>query len=313
MIKRRPLAVVALGGNALLRRGEPLSAQAQEANVAAAARSLAELSRTHRLAVTHGNGPQVGLLALQSESYRAVAPYPLDVLGAESEGMIGYLLDRHLAGIIGGSRVVTLLTQVIVDPDDPAFANPTKPIGPVYGEAAAARLAAERGWDMRSDGEWFRRVVPSPAPQEIVELETIRLLVEAALTVVCAGGGGIPVVRTGWGLGGVEAVIDKDATAALLAAGLAAELLVLLTDVDGVYEDWNTNQARLISQTTPAELATRSFAMGSMAPKVAAARSFVSATGRPAVIGALADAAAVVAGTAGTWILPDRPVDSRAA
>jgi carbamate kinase len=302
---RPPLVVAALGGNALLRRGEPLTAEAQEANVATACRALAEVAHSHHLAVTHGNGPQVGLLALQAEAYREVPAYPLDVLGAESEGMIGYLLDRHLANALPTRQVVTLLTQVVVDPDDPAFAKPTKPIGPVYDKVTADRLAHERGWQLAPDGRWYRRVVPSPDPRSIVELSTIALLVNAGVVVVCAGGGGIPVVEVDSCRRGVEAVVDKDTTAALLATGLDADVLMLLTDVPGVYDAWGTDDARLIERISSVDLQTRQFASGSMAPKVAAAIRFVAETGRRAAIGRLEDAAAIVAGEAGTLVLPD--------
>jgi carbamate kinase len=202
------LIVVALGGNALLRRGEPMNAELQEANVASAAEALSAIAREHRLVVTHGNGPQVGLLALQNDAYKEVAPFPLDVLDAESEGMIGYLLDRHLANNLPGRDVATLLTQVLVDADDPAMAAPSKPSGPVYDEEAARHLTAHRAWVVARDGAGWRRVVPSPAPREIVEIATIRLLVRHGVVVVCAGGGGIPVVRGYGGVRGLEAVID---------------------------------------------------------------------------------------------------------
>src|SRR6476619_1011159 len=218
--------VVALGGNALLRRGEPADAAAQRQNITVAVKALAEIAGSHELVVTHGNGPQVGLLALQGDAYAQVAPYPLDVLGAESEGMIGYLLDQELVNALGGRPVATLLTQVIVDRDDPAFAHPTKPIGPIYDRETAERLATERGWSVAPDGPHYRRVVGSPEPRSIVELQTLRLLVMARVLVVCVGGGGIPVAVDRQGrLGGVEAVIDKDLAAALLARGLHADAL----------------------------------------------------------------------------------------
>jgi carbamate kinase len=254
MIRRRPLAVVALGDSALLRRGGSGNARGEAANIAMAARSLAELSRTHRLVVLDGNGPH------------------------ERQGPLGHLLDRHLASVVHASRVVTLVPQVVVDPSDPACAAPGTPV-----------------------------------PREVVELETIRLLVEAGLLVVCAGGGGIPVVASAGGLEAVDRVVDKDATAALLAADLGAELLILLTDVAGVYQDWGTDEARLITRTSPAELAERPFATESMAPKVTAACRFVERTGRAAVIAAVDDAADAAAGHAGTWVLPDEPMGRRAA
>src|SRR6185503_12812615 len=298
--------VVALGGNALLQRGQAADADAQRENVAVAVRALAELAAEHEVVVTHGNGPQVGLLALQGEAYGAeVAPYPLDVLGAESEGMIGYLLDQELVNVLGGRQVATLLTQVIVDADDPAFARPTKFIGPVYFRSDADILAAERGWHVAPDGPRWRRVVASPEPRSIVELPTIRLLVEAGVLVVCVGGGGIPVMVDQDGrLHGVEGVIDKDLAAALLAEGLGADALLMLTDVDGVQVNWGTPQARLLRNISAGELGGMTFAAGSMGPKVRAACRFAERTGGLAAIGSLADAAAILEGRGGTRILP---------
>jgi carbamate kinase len=293
--------VAALGGNALLRRGEPPDAATQQRNVDVAVEALAELAREHQLVVTHGNGPQVGLLALQSAAYRDVDPYPLDVLGAETEGMIGYLIEQGLENALPNRHVATLLTQIVVDGGDPAFRRPTKPIGPVYDAATASALAQERQWSVARDGAGFRRVVPSPEPREIVELDAIRLLVEAGIVVVCAGGGGIPVTRNGT-LRGVEAVIDKDLAAALLAEQLEADFLLLLTDVEAVEADWRTPQARPIRQTSPDELRGLTFAAGSMGPKIEAACRFVERTGGVAGIGSLADAREVVAGRRGTLI-----------
>jgi carbamate kinase len=293
--------VVALGGNALLRRDEAPESTVQRRNVDRAASSIAELASEHELVLTHGNGPQVGLLALQSEAYRQVAPYPLDVLGAESEGMIGYVLEQGLRNELPGREVATLLTQVVVDPMDPAFATPTKPIGSVYAEPEAARLASERGWTLARDGAGFRRVVPSPEPIEIVELAAIRLLVENGVLVVCVGGGGIPVARNG-ALRGVEAVIDKDRAAALLAERLDADALLLLTDVDAVVLGWGTPEARPLRTATVAELREHAFVPGSMGPKIEAACRFVERTGGRAAIGALDMAPATLAGRAGTAI-----------
>jgi carbamate kinase len=300
----RPLAVVALGGNALLRRGEPAEASHQQANVRDAAQAIAALHATHRLVITHGNGPQVGLLALQAEAYPDVRPYPLDVLGAETEGMIGYLLDQALLNKLPvGSRVATLLTQTVVDPADPAFAVPSKPIGPVYQPEVGERLARERGWSVRPDGPYVRRVVASPQPIDIVELETIRLLLDAGVLVVCAGGGGIPVVAgPGAGLAGVEAVVDKDLSAALLAEKLNADFLLMLTDVPAVEAGWGTPEARAIRRTTPEEMRSMDFAAGSMGPKVEAACRFAELTGASAGIGRLDQAVAIVAGDAGTIV-----------
>ncbi|HWK26258.1 MAG TPA: carbamate kinase [Solirubrobacter sp.] len=294
------LVVVALGGNALLRRGEQLDVDVQRANVETAVEAIAALARDHDLVVTHGNGPQVGLLALQGEAYAPTAPYPLDVLGAESEGMIGYLLDQELTNRLNGRQVATLLTQVIVDAGDPAFARPDKFIGPVYDDALAHRLAQERGWAVKSDGRHWRRVVPSPEPVAIVELSTIRLLVDTGVLVVCAGGGGIPVaVGRDGRLRGVEAVVDKDRAAALLAEGLGAQALLLLTDVPAVELD-----GRPLADVTAAELRTHAFAPGSMGPKVDAACRFVERTNGFAGIGRLADAAAILRGERGTRVRP---------
>ncbi len=295
--------VVALGGNALLRRGQPADAANQRANIATAVVAIAELARDHQVVVTHGNGPQVGLLALQSETLRDVTPYPLDVLGAESEGMIGYLLEQQLINALDGRPVATLLTQVTVNADDPAFANPTKPIGPIYDKATAQRLAAERGWSIAPDGEHYRRVVPSPEPRSIIELAAVELLVSSGVLVVCVGGGGIPVVLDRHQrLHGVEAVIDKDLSAALLATQLDAGALLMLTDVSNVEADWRTPQARPLADVTVDELRTLEFAAGSMAPKIEAACRFIDATGRIAAIGALADAPALLRGECGTRI-----------
>ena len=293
--------VVALGGNALLRRGEPAEAATQRHNVAAAVSALAALADEHELVITHGNGPQVGLLALEADAYKAVAPYPLDILGAESQGMIGYLLVQPLCAVVA-KPVVCVLTQVLVDADDPAFACPTKPIGPTYKEKEARRLAAEHGWAIAADGPSFRRVVASPEPRAIIELESIERLIEGGAVLVCAGGGGIPVARHGNRVYGVEAVIDKDLTAALLAESVGAAKLVMLTDVPFVERDWGSADAVPIEHATPAELRRLSFAPGSMGPKVDAACRFVERSGGEAAIGALGELAAVVQGEAGTTI-----------
>lgn len=298
------LVVAALGGNALLRRGEPADVDHQRANVAAAVDALARLATHHQVVVTHGNGPQVGLLALQSESYPQVASYPMDVLGAESEGMIGYLLEQGLGNRLARTPTATLLTQVVVDAQDPAFAHPSKPVGPVYDRETAARLARERNWTVAPDGANWRRVVPSPEPQRIVELQTIRLLVDAGVLVICVGGGGVPVRIDEYGaLHGVEAVIDKDRSAALLARELDADALLLLTDVPYVERDHATDRARPIREASVGELDPQAFAAGSMRPKVEAACGFVSQTGKIAAIGALADATAILAGETGTRIV----------
>ena len=289
--------VAALGGNALLRRREQPGAEAQRRHVEAAVSSIAALAAEHDVVVTHGNGPQVGLLALQAPEES------LDVLGAESEGLIGYLLEQGLANVLPARPVATVLTQVLVDPLDPAFERPTKPIGPVYDRREAARLAGERGWSVAADGPHFRRVVASPEPLAIVELEAIRLLVRSGVLVVCAGGGGIPVVADEHGaVRGAEAVIDKDLAASLLAAMLDADFLLMLTDVSGVERDWRTPAAEPIRLAAPEELRELEFAPGSMAPKVEAACRFVETTGGRAGIGALEDAVAIVRGEAGTIV-----------
>ena len=295
--------VIALGGNALLKRGQPLEAKMQRQNIVAAAQAIAPLAKDNQLIITHGNGPQIGLLALQAAAYAAVSPYPLDILGAETEGMIGYLIEQELRNQICDRPVVTLLTQIEVDPYDPAFQHPSKPIGPLYTAEEAKQLAEERGWTVAPDGEAYRRVVPSPEPQRILELSTIECLVEGQALVVCVGGGGIPVITTpDGGIHGVEAVIDKDLASALLATELKADALLLLTDVDAVYHHWGTSQAEAIAQITPQQLRQYSFAAGSMGPKVAAACRFVEATGNMAGIGRLEDGAAILAGQKGTLI-----------
>ncbi len=300
------LVVAALGGNALLRRGEQADAETQRRNIEVAVNALAEVALEHQLVVTHGNGPQVGLLALQAEAYTDMRPYPLDVLGAESEGMIGYLLEQGLENAIVGGRVATLLTQVVVDCDDPAFGQPTKPVGPVYERAEAEQLARERGWAIAAEGARWRRVVPSPEPLRIVELEAISTLIAADMIVVCVGGGGVPVVVDGHGcLRGVEAVIDKDLAAALLARELGADALLLLTDTPAIQADWGMPTERPIATITASEVARLDLASGSMGPKAKAASRFVSATGGLAAIGALADAALILHGDTGTRVVRD--------
>ena len=296
--------VAALGGNALLRRGQPLTAQNQRANVALAARALLPIALEHDLILTHGNGPQVGLLSLQNAAYRPDEEYPLDILDAETEGMIGYLLEQELGNLLPPGRpMATLLTRIEVDPADPAFALPTKPIGPVYARPDAERLAAERGWTIAPDGGSWRRVVPSPQPRRIVELDVIELLVRERVIVVCAGGGGIPVVASPDGsYAGVEAVIDKDFAGALLATSVRADAFLMLTDVDAVYADWGTPEAWPIRRASPAGLEGRVFAAGSMGPKVAAACRFARASGGFAAIGSLSQAAEMLRGEAGTRV-----------
>jgi carbamate kinase len=305
------LVVIALGGNALQQRGQLLEAEILRRNICMAASAIAAIVQSHTVVVTHGNGPQVGLLALQSEAYTRVSPYPLDVLGAETEGMIGYLIEQELRNCLPNQQVATLLTQVEVDPHDPAFAQPTKPIGPFYTQTEAELVARERGWTIlpergyanTADGKVYRRVVPSPRPQRILELPTIRLLVERGVLVICVGGGGIPVTLSpDRRIHGVEAVIDKDWASALLATGLAADVLLLLTDVDAVYRGWETDQAEPLPRTTPDQLAQYAFASGSMGPKVEAACHFVRVSGGYAGIGRLDDAPAILNRQRGTII-----------
>jgi len=295
--------VVALGGNALVRRDEPLDAAVQRANVRRAATGIAAIAREHTVVVSHGNGPQVGLLALQNEAYRAVLPYPLDLLDAETEGMVGYLLEQELGRHLPEDRLATLLTQIEVDADDPAFEAPTKFVGPHYSEHDALHLARDHDWTVARDGDTWRRVVPSPEPRAIIELATIRLLVEHGITVICAGGGGIPVVRDpAGGLRGVEAVIDKDLAASLLARAVHADVLLLLTDVDGVHDGWGTASSRLVRDISAAELRRLPLPAGSMGPKALACARFVEAGGRAAAIGSLDEAPAVLRGEAGTQV-----------
>ena len=299
--------VIALGGNALLRRGEAPTYENQHHNVRVAAQALAPLAREHDLIITHGNGPQVGLLALQGEAYGAGESFPLDVLDAETEGMIGYLIEQELMNRLPENKLcVTVLTQIEVDPHDPAFQRPTKPIGPVYSRCEAERLAQERGWHIAPDGEGYRRVVASPRPQHILELRVIELLADRDIIVICVGGGGIPVVkRPDSSLVGVEAVIDKDRASALLARQLKADVFMMLTDINAVYRDWGTPRSRAIRQISPRALKEMNFASGSMAPKVAAACEFVEQTGGMAGIGQLKDATTILAGAAGTIIVSD--------
>lgn len=297
--------VVALGGNALLRRTEVPSADNQLANVRLAATQLARLANAHSLVLTHGNGPQVGLLALQAAAYTDVPVYPLDVLGAETEGMIGYLLEQEIANRLPADRVVaTLLTRVEVDPRDPAFLHPTKPIGPVYAQAQAQRMADAKGWKMVADGSGLRRVVASPQPLRLLSLAPIRCLLADGALVIAAGGGGIPVARSedGHSMHGVDAVIDKDLCSSLLARELQVDCLVIVTDVAAAYVDWGLPNQRALGRVTPDELERHTWPAGSMGPKVAAACAFVRATGGRAVIGSLNDIEALVAGGAGTQV-----------
>jgi len=303
--------VVALGGNALLERGEPADSDIQQSHVTRAAAALAPLLRDHQLILTHGNGPQVGMLALESAGDPALAhPYPFDVLGAQTQGMIGYWLVQALETASPGQRAACLICRTLVKADDPAFSQPAKFVGPVYEEGEARRLAGARGWHIRPDGPSWRRVVPSPEPAALVELEMIETLASQGVTVVCAGGGGIPVVAGPSGLRGVEAVVDKDLTAALLASAVRAGALLMLTDVEAVMERYGTPAARPIRRITAAQLRSRiqsgEFPAGSMGPKAEAACRFAATTGGMAAIGRLADAAALLAGRAGTIVVKRR-------
>jgi carbamate kinase len=304
--------VVALGGNALLKRGEPLTAENQRANARVACKALAPVALEHELVISHGNGPQVGLLALQGSAYTEVDPYPLDLLGAQTEGMIGYLIQQELGNELPQEkRLASLLTLIEVDPKDPAFEDPTKPIGPVYERDESERLAKEKGWAFKPDGDSFRRVVPSPLPKRIFGVEPVEWLLERDAVVICAGGGGIPVMYTdervpaGRRLVGVEAVIDKDLASALLAKDLRADALAIVTDIDAVYVDWGAPEQRAICRATPEALAGTEFAAGSMGPKVRAACSFVEETGGLAAIGSIEDTAALLRGEAGTIVTRD--------
>lgn len=302
---QKPVLVIALGGNALLKRGEPLEAENQRQNISKVAEVISRIADDWNIVVTHGNGPQIGLLALQAAADRSVKSYPLDVLGAESEGMIGYMIEQELVSLLPGKAIVTLLTQVSVDPEDPAFGKPDKPIGPVYSEEDARRLSSERGWAIARDGDGYRRVVPSPLPRQILELGAIELLLKAGVLVICAGGGGIPVVvAEDGGIRGIEAVIDKDRSSALLALELGAERLVILTDVDAVYTDWGEETPRAIRTAGPTSLASCDFEQGTMSPKVEAASRFAKTSGRIASIGALQDLTSILDGRAGTEIRP---------
>ncbi|WP_017934492.1 carbamate kinase [Nocardioides sp. Iso805N] len=301
-------AVVALGGNALLKRGEPMTAENQRTNVRVAAPALASVARAHQLVLSHGNGPQVGLLALQAAAYADVDPYPLDVLGAQTEGMIGYVLEQELGNVLSRDvPLATILTMVQVDPADPAFKDPTKFVGPIYTRAEADALAADKSWTFKQDGDSWRRVVPSPQPHHIFEIRPIRWLLDHGVVLICAGGGGVPTMflpAAETTLIGVEAVIDKDLASELLAREVDADLFVMATDVDAVYVDWGTPQQRALGQVSVAELRRREFPAGSMGPKVEAACRFVEATGGRAAIGSLSEIDQIVEGVAGTQVVP---------
>lgn len=296
--------VIALGGNALLQRGQPMTESQQRQNVRTAVTQIATVANGNELVIAHGNGPQVGLLALQSAAYKEVAPYPLDVLGAQTEGMIGYLIEQELGNLLPFEvPFATILTQVEVDRADPAFEHPTKPIGPVYSKEEAERFAREKGWAIAPDGDTYRRVVASPRPLRIFEMRPVKWLLEKGTIVICAGGGGIPTCYDdNRKLNGVEAVIDKDLCSALLAQELDADLLIIATDVNAAYVDWGKPSSKAIAQAHPDDLEKLGFAAGSMGPKVQAASEFARNTGKDAVIGALPDIAAITRGAAGTRV-----------
>jgi len=298
--------VVALGGNALLKRGEPMTADAQRRNVKVAAEALAPVAGEHQLVISHGNGPQVGLLALQGAAYKPDEAYPLDVLGAETEGMIGYMIEQELGNLLPFEvPFATLLTMIEVDPDDPGFDNPTKFVGPVYDQATADRIAAEKNWVFKKDGDKWRRVVPSPEPKRIFEIRPIRWLLEKGVIVIAAGGGGITTMYKPGAdrqLMGVEAVIDKDLASELLARDLNADLFIMATDATAVFVNWGKPDAKAIHRANPKAMQTYQFPAGSMGPKVDAACRFAEATGKTAAIGALADIPGIVAGEKGTLI-----------
>lgn len=295
--------VIALGGNALLQRGEILSAENQQRSIQVFAEMASELARDYQLVIVHGNGPQVGLLALQNAAYKESPAWPLDILVAESQGMIGFAIAQALASSTGNAPVTTLMTRVEVDPQDDAFSTPGKYIGPVYQPDQQTELEERYGWQMKADGQYIRRVVPSPTPLKILDSDAICTLMDAGHMVICCGGGGIPVIAQGDGYQGTEAVIDKDLTAAVLAQSINADHLLILTDADAVYENWRTPQARALRHVTPEELAPFAAPDGAMGPKAAAVIQFVKQTGNAAFIGALKDAPQVLAGEKGTCVM----------
>ena len=295
--------VIALGGNAILQKGQALEATIQRSNIQKACIAIRSIADDNQLIITHGNGPQIGLLALQSASYSAVTPYPLDVLGAESEGMIGYFLEQELRNVLPTHSIATLLTQVEVDNQDPAFKNPLKYIGPQYTEQQAQQLAQQKNWQFAKEDNYYRRVVASPMPHKILESSIIHMLVNAGVIVICAGGGGIPVIKDDKGsYQGIEAVIDKDLVSALLAKELKADCLLMLTDVSAVIDHWGSPNAKAVTEITTRDIKKLNFAAGSMQPKVNAACHFVESTNGTAYIGALDEVQAILSGKAGTKI-----------
>jgi carbamate kinase len=299
--------VVALGGNALLQRGQALNAENQRDNIRIAVKELAAVHENNQLVIAHGNGPQVGLLALMDAAYTAVDPYPLDVLGAETVGMIGYMIEQELGNIIPfDDHIITVLTQILVDQKDPAFEHPTKPVGPIYSKEEAERLKKDKGWAIAPDGDNFRRVVPSPLPQRIIEMDVIKTLVDSGVVVICAGGGGIPTAYDDdKKLFGIEAVIDKDLASGLLSNELDADMFVMLTDVASVYVDFGTEDQKAIKAAHPDVLEKMDFAAGSMGPKVLGACQFARETGNKSAVGQLSDLTKIITGDAGTTISND--------
>ena len=298
--------LMALGGNALLQRGQPQEASVQMQNIERASKLIAGIAKHHHVVLCHGNGPQVGLLSLMYHAYKDVTPYPLDVLVAETQGMIGYML-QHALHNEGVEKVVTLVTQIEVDPNDPAFATPTKPIGPVYDKETALKMAHDKGWEIAPDGKFYRRVVASPHPKNVVELQAALALIDAGYFIIFCGGGGIPVIedkKTGR-LVGTEAVIDKDRAASLVAVELNMDLFMILTDVDAIYVNWGTKDQKAIKEISPTELKKLDFARGSMGPKVEAACNFVFKTNKTAKIGDLFKGDALLNGSSGTTIRND--------
>ncbi len=304
------LVVIALGGNAILQRGEPLESENQKRNIEKAAKAIAKVAKEHTVVLTHGNGPQVGLLALQNEAYADVSNYPLDVLGAQTQGMIGYEFEKALRNELPQANIASLLTQTVVDSSDPAFADPDKFVGPTYSQEQATNLARTKGYFVKADGDYFRRVVPSPMPKSIIELNSIKQLVDSGTMVICTGGGGVPVTQdTDGKWQGVEAVVDKDRSSTVLAKDLKADALLVLTDVAAVAINWGQPDQKNIKSATPEQMDEIGFAAGSMGPKVEAAGDFVRNGGKIGGIGSLDDALDIINGVAGTTISADHKGD----
>ncbi|PJE79669.1 Carbamate kinase 2 [invertebrate metagenome] len=306
------LIVIALGGNAILQRNQPLEASVQRENIRMAAESISRVAMEHQVILTHGNGPQVGLLALMNEAYGEVTPYPLDALGAQTQGMIGFMFEQELRNYMPGKKVCTVSTQTIVDPKDPAFNNPDKFVGPVYTRDQAELIGESHpDWTLKEDGNYYRRVVPSPQPQAILELPSLKHIVSSGdITIICGGGGGIPVTKTASGkLQGVEAVVDKDRASSVLAEGLKADGLILLTDVPAVETNFGQPDSQKIKTATPAAFENFPFAAGSMGPKVESVCRFVRSGGKFAAIGALDKAFEIVQKKSGTFVEPQVPED----